>query len=85
MAESAQRRGQRRRIVGQAQTRPVVTSIRPQVRVPVSHMWLLALFGLPAPSEAPPDVRVPAKGRADHAAAWAHGAAGTRAPGDNLT
>ena len=44
MAESAQRRGQRRRIVRQTQTRPEVSSIRPQVRVPVSHMWLLALF-----------------------------------------
>jgi len=43
-SESAQRRVQRRRIVQQTQTRPEVTSIRPQVRVPVSHMWLLALF-----------------------------------------
>jgi len=30
--------------VGQTQTRPVVTSIRPQVRVSVSHMLLLVLF-----------------------------------------
>jgi len=37
-------RNRSRRIVQQTQTRPVVTSIRPQVRVSVSHMWLLALF-----------------------------------------
>ena len=82
--------------MGQTQTRPVMTSIRPQVRVSVSHMLLLegvcvshvtvcTVLRMPAPSEAPPDVLVPAEGQADRAAAWAHGAAGTRAPGDNLT
>ena len=43
-AESARRRGYRRRIVRQTQSRPVATSITPHVRVPVSHMLLLVLF-----------------------------------------
>jgi len=47
----------------------------------VSHVSACAVLRLPAP----PDVLVPAKGQADRAAAWAHGAAGTRAPGDNFT
>ena len=51
----------------------------------VSHVAACAVLRLPAPSEAPPDALVPAKGRADGAAAWAHGAAGTRAPGSHLT
>jgi len=34
----------RRRIERQTQTHPVVTSVRFQVRVPASHLWLLALF-----------------------------------------
>jgi len=51
----------------------------------VSHVAACAVLRLPAPSEAPPDALVPAKGRADRAAAWAHGAAGTRAPGSHLT
>ena len=51
----------------------------------VSHIAACAVLRLPAPSEAPPDVLVPAKGQADRAAAWAHGAAGTRAPGSHLT
>jgi len=36
----------------------------------------------PAPSKAPHNLRVPAQGQA---AAWAHGAVGTRAPGGRLT
>jgi hypothetical protein len=51
----------------------------------VSHVAACAVLRLPAPSEAPPDALVPAKGQADRAAAWAHGAAGTRAPGSHLT
>ena len=51
----------------------------------VSHVAACTVLRLPAPSEAPPDVLVPAKGQADRAAAWAHGAAGTRAPGSHLT
>jgi len=51
----------------------------------VSHVAACAVLRPPAPSEAPPDVLVPAKGQADRAAAWAHGAAGTRAPGGRLT
>ena len=51
----------------------------------VSHVAACAVLRLPAPSEAPPDLLVPAKGQADRAAAWAHGAAGTRAPGSHLT
>ena len=51
----------------------------------VSHVAACAVLRLPVPSEAPPDVLVRAKGQVDRAAAWAHGATGTRAPGDNLT
>jgi len=43
------------------------------------------VLGPPAPSKAPHYLRVPAKGRADQAAAWVHGVAGTWAPGDHLT
>jgi len=51
----------------------------------VSHVAACAVWGPPAHSKAPHNLRVPAKGRADRAAAWAHGAAGTRAPGSHLT
>ena len=51
----------------------------------VSHVAACAVLRPPAPSEAPPDVLVPAKGQADRAAAWAHGAAGTRALSGGLT
>jgi len=51
----------------------------------VSHVAACAVLGPPAPSKAPHNLGVPAKGRADQAAAWAHGAAGTRAPGIHLT
>ena len=51
----------------------------------VSHVAACAVLRPPAHSEAPPDVLVPAKGQADRAAAWAHGAVGTRAPGGRLT
>ena len=44
-----------------------------------------AVLRPPALSEAPLNVLVPAKGQADRAAAWEHGAAGTRAPGGGLT
>ena len=43
-------------------------------------MAACAVLGSPVPSEAPPDLLVSAKGQADRAAAWEHGAAGTRAP-----
>jgi len=51
----------------------------------VSHVAACAVLGPPAPSKAPHDLRVPTKGRTDRAEAWAHGAAGTRAPGSHLT
>ena len=51
----------------------------------VSHVAACAVLRPPAPPKAPHNVRVPAKGRADRAAAWAYGAAGTRAPGIHLT
>ena len=46
----------------------------------VSHVAACAVLGPPAPPKAPHNLRVPAKGQADRAAAWAHGASGTRAP-----
>jgi len=51
----------------------------------VSHVATCAVLRLPAPSEDPPDVLVSVKGQSDRAAAWAHGAAVTRSPSDNLT
>jgi len=49
----------------------------------VSLVPACAILGPPSP-KAPPSVLVPAKGQADWAAAWVHGAAGTRAPGGHL-
>jgi len=51
----------------------------------VSHVAACTVLRPPDPSEAPPDLLVPAKGQADRAAAWEHGAAGNRAPGSGLT
>jgi len=51
----------------------------------VSHVAACAVLRLPAPSKAPHNLGAPAKGRADQAAAWAHEAASTRAPGSHLT
>jgi len=50
-----------------------------------SHFAACAVLGPPAPSKAPHNLGVPAKGRADRAAAWPHGAAGSRAPGSHIT
>jgi len=49
----------------------------------VSLVAACAVLGLPSP-KAPRSVLVPTKGQTDWAAAWAHGAAGTRAPGGHL-
>ena len=51
----------------------------------VSHVAACAVLRPPAPPKAPHHVRVPAKDRTDRAEAWAHGAAVTRSPSDNLT
>jgi len=85
MVESAKRRDQRRRIVRQIQTLPEVTSIRPQVRVPVSHMWLLALFWGCQLLPKLPTICEYLQKAVLIMLAWAHGAAGTRAPGSHLT
>jgi len=49
----------------------------------VSLVAACAVLGPPS-SKAPSSVLVPAKGQADWAVAWVHGAAGTRAPGGHL-
>jgi len=50
----------------------------------VSHVAFCAVLGSTL-SKTLHNLGAPAKGRADQAAAWAHGAAGTRAPGSHLT